>query len=287
MAVTREDIELVSHGAVLRGWLYRAEGVGGAAPGVVVAHGLSAVKEMFLDDYAEVFAAAGFTTLVYDHFGFGASDGEPRQWPSPSVQREGYRDAIAWLAQQEGVDPDRIGIWGSSFSGGHVILLAAEDLPIRCAVAQVPFLGEDGPDLPAGAMAAIVEAMTEGRDDATIPVVTDDPAGTGFIYEDDGARWFTRVASERAPTWQNEVRISAFTEAFRPVDHLASARVPLLIVAATADRLTPPGPAKAALSSAPKLEVVEVPGGHFDAYVDSFPASSGAAVAWFQRHLAS
>lgn len=112
----RLDVEFTSHGATLRGWLYPATG-DAPRPGIVMAHGLTAVREMFLDRYAEAFATAGFTTLAYDHFGFGASDGEPRQWPSPSVQLEGYRDAIRWLGSQPSVDADRIGIWGSSFSG--------------------------------------------------------------------------------------------------------------------------------------------------------------------------
>ena len=72
----RSDVEFTSMGVTLRGWLYRAEGE--ATPAIVMTHGLSAVKEMFLDDYAAAFADAGFTTLVYDHPGFGASDGAPR-----------------------------------------------------------------------------------------------------------------------------------------------------------------------------------------------------------------
>ena len=158
MQPERHNVELTSHGATLRGWLYPATGET-PGPGIVMTHGLTAVREMFLDRYAEAFATAGFTTLVYDHFGFGSSDGEPRQWPSPSVQLDGYRDAVAWLGTQASVDPDRIGIWGSSFSGGEVIMLAAEDLPIACAVAQVPAFAEGGPGLPAGALAAITEAL--------------------------------------------------------------------------------------------------------------------------------
>jgi hypothetical protein len=285
MAVTRDDVELVSHGAVLRGWLFRPDAADGPIPGIVMAHGLSATREMFLDDYAEAFAAAGLAALAYDHFGFGASDGEPRQWPSPSVQHEGYRDAITWLAGQPGIDPTRIGIWGSSFSGGHVIVLAAEDLPIRCAVAQVPFLGEGGAELPAAALSAVVEAITQGRDDVTIPVVTAERDGLGFIYEDDGAAWFTRVAAERAPTWRNELRISSFAEPFRPIDHLAAARVPLLLVTASADRLTPSGPAGPVADATPNVEIAELPGSHFDVYVDGFPSSSAAAIDWYHRHL--
>ena len=76
MKFSREDVEFTSHGAALRGWLFRPEG-NTPRPGIVMAHGFTAVREMFLDRYAEAFASAGFTTLVYDHFGFGASDGEP------------------------------------------------------------------------------------------------------------------------------------------------------------------------------------------------------------------
>jgi len=48
-----------------------------------MAHGFSAVKEMYLDAFAEVFAAAGLNALVFDNRNFGASDGEPRQEIDP------------------------------------------------------------------------------------------------------------------------------------------------------------------------------------------------------------
>ena len=106
----RIDIGFPSAGTTLRGWLYESGET--PSPGIVMAHGLSAVKEMYLDDYASAFAEAGFTTLAYDHFGFGASDGDPRQSPSPQVQQLGYRDAVTWLATHPSVDSSRIGIWG-------------------------------------------------------------------------------------------------------------------------------------------------------------------------------
>jgi len=62
MGLLREDIEFQSHGATLRGWLYRSADAA-PGPGVVMAHGLSAVKEMFLDRYAEMFAGVGLTTF--------------------------------------------------------------------------------------------------------------------------------------------------------------------------------------------------------------------------------
>lgn len=285
MSIPREDVEFTSHGAVLRGWLYESTG-SLPGPAIVMAHGLSAVREMFLDKYGEAFAAAGFTVLVYDHFGFGASEGEPRQCPAPSLQLEGYRDAIAWLSKHPSVESDRIGIWGSSFSGGHVIILAAEDLPIRCAVAQVPALGEGGPELSAAALAAITDAVGSGRNDATVPATTATADGLGLMFEDGAYDWFTRTAAQRAPSWRDELLISGLLEPYRPIDHLPNAKVPLLLVVAPADTLTPPGPGIATAARVPNVEVVKIPGGHFDAYESGFAASSEAAIAWFQRHLA-
>ena len=74
----RRDVEFQSEGRVLRGWLYEPEANARSHPCIVMAHGLSGVKEQYLDSYAEVFAAAGLGALVYDHANFGASDGWPR-----------------------------------------------------------------------------------------------------------------------------------------------------------------------------------------------------------------
>lgn len=197
MEFSRADVSIRSHGATLRGWLYRPRG-GAPTPGVVMAHGFTAVREMFLDRYAEAFAGAGLTTLVYDHFGFGASDGEPRQDPAAGIQRDGYRDAVAWLARQPGIDASRLGIWGTSYSGGHVIVLAASDLPIRCAVAQVPGLGFGGPGVSAATRAAIAAAARSDPPGA-VPAVSATREGAGIMFEDDAHGWFTRAAA-RAPT---------------------------------------------------------------------------------------
>ena len=74
--MARRDIEFNAEGVILRGWFYAAEA--SPAPAVVMAHGFSAVKEMYLDSFAEVFNGAGLNVLVFDNRNFGASDGEPR-----------------------------------------------------------------------------------------------------------------------------------------------------------------------------------------------------------------
>jgi uncharacterized protein len=278
------DVKFESCGASLRGWLFRTPN-NAMAPGIVITHGFTAVKEMFLEEYANVFCAAGFNVLVYDHHGFGASDGKPRQSPTPSVQLQGYRDAIHWLGHQPGVDQNRIAIWGSSFSGGHVAVLAAEDLPIRCAVAQVPGIVSGGPALSEATLTALSAALTKGRLDDTMPAASATPDGLGIMYADGAYAWFSRVAQERAPSWRNEIRIGALAEPHRPIDHLPNVKVPLLLIVAPDDLLTPPGPAVEIAFGISLIDVVEIPGGHFDAYESGFSLSSSAAVSWFERFL--
>ena len=125
--MARRDIAFDADGVTLRGWFYSAEGSSGPGPAVVMAHGFSAVKEMYLDSFAEVFAAAGLNVLVFDNRCFGASDGEPRQEIDPWAQVRDYRNAITYLNTMPEVDPGRIGIWGSSYSGGHVLVVGAID----------------------------------------------------------------------------------------------------------------------------------------------------------------
>jgi hypothetical protein len=135
----REDISFKTEdGVTLRGWHYLPDARSGKVPTIIMAHGFSAVKEMYLDRFAEAFAAAGLAAVVFDNRNFGASDGEPRQEIDPWKQVRDYRDAITYAQGLPDADPDRIGVWGSSYSGGHVIVVAAIDRRVKCIVSQVP-----------------------------------------------------------------------------------------------------------------------------------------------------
>src|SRR5215207_3128027 len=123
----REDVEFDAAGVRLRGWLYLPDEPREPVPAIVMAHGFSAVKEMYLDRFAEVFEAAGLAALVFDNRNFGASDGEPRQEIDPWRQVRDYRDAITFAQGLPETDPARIGVWGSSYSGAHALVLGAID----------------------------------------------------------------------------------------------------------------------------------------------------------------
>src|SRR5258708_12516864 len=117
--MTRRDVEFNAEGVTLRGWFYPAEGAGSSAPAVVMAHGFSAVKEMYLDSFAEVFAAAGLSVLVFDNRNFGASGGEPRQEIDPWAQVRDYRHALPYPRTPAEVHAPMIRPCGTSYSGAH------------------------------------------------------------------------------------------------------------------------------------------------------------------------
>ncbi len=76
--------------------------------------------------------------MLFDYRNFGDSTGEPRQYGIPARHREDYAAAVAFARGLDGVDPDRIVLWGTSWSGGHVVYVAADDGRIAAVVSQTP-----------------------------------------------------------------------------------------------------------------------------------------------------
>jgi uncharacterized protein len=295
----RRDIEINAEGCRLRGWLYLPDRASGSIPAIVMAHGFSAVKEMYLDRYAEVFSAARVAALVFDNRNFGASEGEPRQEIDPWQQVRDFRHVITWISQQPGIDRTRIGVWGSSYSGGHALVLGAIDRRIKCVVSQVPLVSgsRNLKRLVRADMAAAMreqfdadrEARFKGAAPVMIPVVAEDPLGPAALPTPDSWTWFTQTGKGRAPSWRNEVtlRTVEMLGEYEPGAYIERiSPTPLLMIIADGDHLAVADEAFGAYNRAlePKKLLV-LKGGHFDAYVRDFEASSGAARDWFAAHL--
>jgi fermentation-respiration switch protein FrsA (DUF1100 family) len=295
----RCDVEFDAEGVTLRGWLYTPDHAEGALPAVVMAHGFSAVKEMYLDRYAEVFSAAGLAALVFDNRSFGASEGNPRYEIDPWQQVRDYRHAITWLSRQPGINRERIGVWGSSYSGGHSLVLGAIDRRIKCVASQVPLVSGSrnlarlvrADMMPALRMQfeADREARYAGEAPAMIPVVTSEVNGVAALPTADSWQWFTETAKARAPSWHNQVtlRTVEMLGEYEPgsyIDRISP--TPLMMLIADRDHLAVADEAFAAYNRAlePKRLVI-LKGGHFDAYVKAFEQASGAARDWFVEHL--
>ena len=293
----RAEIAFTSEGIACRGWLYLPGGGarGSRPPVVVMAHGFAAVKEMGLDRFAEAFMAAGLASLVFDYRGLGASDGEPRQDVDPQAQVADYRNAISFVRRRPEIDPERIGVWGTSYSGGHALMVAALDRRVRAAVAQVALIDGQGSLLRLGGEAGLAnlaqvllserERLYDGGTPQTIPVVAD-AGGLAALASPDAVAWF-RAMAPRAPAWRNEAleRLLEYAPG-RWIDRIAP--TPLLLLVAEHDTLCPAGIAREAFARAgePK-HLCALPVGHFDLYEDPhFAVAAREATAWFTTHLA-
>lgn len=296
----REDVRIPSAGHALAGWRYVPTGAAsdGRFPAIVMAHGWSAVKEMYLDDYAALFAGRGFVVTVFDYRGFGGSEGSPRQHLDPAQQREDYKNAITWTQSQTMVDAQRIGIWGSSYSGAHVLHLGAFDRRVKAVVSQVPLVngvanfrrlvrGDHWSALHAWLAEDRAQEARTGQL-GYLPVV-DEQGKPQAMPTPDSWDWFTQTARRRAPSWKNENTLRSLELAleYDPGGsiHLISP-TPLLMLVADNDVLTATDLALEAYGRAREPKRLEIlPGGHFDAYTKGFERSATAAADWFAQHL--
>lgn len=298
----RRDVEWKSRGTACRGWYYVPEGLapGTRSPAIVMAHGFSATRGMFLPAFAERFAAAGFATLVFDFRFLGDSDGEPRGQVLPDEQHEDYRNAITWLCRQPEVDPARIGAWGTSYSGGHVMHLAAFERRIRAAVAQVPaicawrqVLRSQGREALQGLLGLMtVDRIARFESGAVNYLAVVAPPGQPCVLSTpDAYDWFQKTADSVPDSWQNAVTLESLERMieYDPADAIELiSPTPLLIVAAAEDSLIPLDVVREAFERAgePK-ELCVLECGHFDVYATEpwFSRAASAAARWFETHL--
>ena len=294
--VERTEITFPSGDAHCAAYLYRPDPApDGPAPCVVMAHGFSATRDDRLPAFAERFAQAGMAVLVFDYRHFGASGGSPRQLLDVGRQHDDYRAAVAHARGLDGVDPERIALWGTSFSGGHVVAVAAGDARIAAVVSQAPYA--DGiPTValvpPRNVARFAVDGLRDrlgalaGRPPHLIPaagapgtyaVMTAPEAEPGFAaIAAPGGRWENGVAA----------RLMLTMTLYRPTTSAGRVTAPLLVCVCDEDETTPPGPAVRMGEKAPRGEVVHYPVGHFDIYVgEAFERAVADQTAFLRREL--
>lgn len=295
--VSKLAVSIPAEGGIeLGAWLFLPERVG-KCPAITMAHGFAGTREHGIERFALAFAAAGFVVLVHDHRNFGASGGNVRGDIDPWRQIADWRRAISYLEARPEVDPTHIGLWGTSYAGGHAIVLGATDRRLRCVVAQVPTISgyEQGlrrvsPDaLPAleRAFDEDERAQLNGEPPRRQAVVSADPAIAAAYRSQDAVDFYNQPVPRGA--WENEITLRSTRAArtYEPGNWISRVSpTPLLLIVARNDRMTVTDLALAAYERAlePK-RLVLIPGGHFDPYLDGFQQAEPAATAWFRAHL--
>jgi pimeloyl-ACP methyl ester carboxylesterase len=275
---SRKDVRFEVGGVSIAAWLYLPESVTPPAPCIVMGHGFGGTKDMGLESYAVRFVEAGCAVLAFDYRHFGESEGEPRQLVWIPYQLEDYQAAIDYARGLDGVDAARIALWGTSLSGGHVVVTAVNDQDVACVIAQCP--GLDG-------LAAVqmhwrrvsvgygLRMVMHGQRDLVrswlglsphrIPIV----GGQGTVAcmtTPDAYDFFKNLESEG---FINEVcaRINIRGDKYRPVKKASKVRCPVLLQICDFDTLTPIGAAEETANRLGKLASVKrYPVGHFDVY---------------------
>ncbi|MGO9386263.1 MAG: alpha/beta hydrolase [Mycobacterium sp.] len=290
----REDVQFASGDDRISAWLYRPASIG-PAPLLVMAHGLGGVRTMRLGAYAERFSAAGYACLVFDYRNFGDSEGRPRQLLDIGMQLADWAAALAFARTLDGIDHNRIGLWGTSFGGGHVIATAARLPGIAAAVAQCPFT--DGVAsartlsllifLRVGVRAARdMIASRLGKPPVMVPAAGK-PGEVALMNAPDVYPGFMRLVPEGQAV-PNEVaaRLAMKLITYRPGRMTAKITCPILFCVCESDSVAPAAPTLRYAAKAPRGEVRLYPEGHFAIYVDdAFERAVADQLAFLDRHL--
>ena len=296
----RDDVVFRSEGVVCRAWHYHAaRSASDKRACIVMAHGLGGTRDSGLEPFAESFARAGFEVLLFDYRHFGASDGEPRQLLSIGNQVEDWKAAVAFARTLLGVDAKRIGLWGTSLSGGHVITTAANDPSIAAVSALGPMV--DGfaavlqmvryagvfqlARLAAYGLADQLRAWV-GLSPVTLPIIGQ-PGEFAALSSYDSVPGYGAVAGA---DWKNEMtaRMALTLMSYRPTSKARKLRCPVLIQACMKDSVAhAPSAVKLAREAGPNVVLKQYDMGHFDGYVGRDRATALAdQLDFFQKAFA-
>lgn len=290
----REDVFFTSGTDRIGAWLYRPDNDDNA-PLLAMAHGLGAVRTMRLDAYAERFSAAGYACLVFDYRNFGDSEGQPRQLLDVKMQLSDWAAAVNYARTIEGVDHNRIALWGTSFGGGHVIASAARLPGIAAAVAQCPFtdgLASIGAINPVTAIRVTARALHDlvaarrGKPPVMIPTVGM-PGDVALMTASDAYAGYLRLVPKDVEL-RNDVaaRIGMKVLFYRPGRSAAKIPCPILFCVCETDSVAPAGPTLRYAAQAPRGEIKRYPDGHFDIYVDgAFDRVVADQITFLDKHL--
>ena len=262
-----------------------------------MAHGFGATKDSGLLPFAEAFAEAGLDVLLFDYRGFGESSGEPRQFAWPPRHREDYAAAVEYARGLEGVDPERIVLWGTSWSGGHAVYAAVSDPRVDAVIAQTPDLDGAATLRQVGRYAGIGHQLRLtwiGILDALRMVRGQEPLMLAAVGAPGELAGMTSVDSEpgmraiAGPTWRNEVTGRAVLAEWtnRAATQMDKLRCPILVQIADMDVVIPAASVRAAAWKAKgRVEVREYPCVHFDLYLDWRDRAIADQLHFLRRHL--
>mmetsp|Transcript_6822 Transcript_6822/g.15093 ORF Transcript_6822/g.15093 Transcript_6822/m.15093 type:complete len:428 (-) Transcript_6822:260-1543(-) len=287
---TRTNMHFISQGDRIEAYQYIPKIQTSQHKCILMAHGLGGQRDFGLHTYADAFAAKGFAVVLFDYRGFGGSDGEPRNWVSPSRHLEDWEAAVEALlpggpSSSSGLSCSALSLWGTSFSGGHVIVTAAKyRAAISAVVSQVPHLsGVEASKLGMsrrgllGGLRLLAAGLHDrlrglvGRSPAYVRLVGR-PGDLAFmlLHEEELGSYYAKHPAVRIGGWKPyaPARLALDISRYSPLKSLPMVTAPLMFVSATEDSLCPHHVVRQAAKEYcnSTCELLEYAVNHFDIY---------------------
>jgi len=292
------DIQFESQGERCRAWFERPVGAGPHAL-VILGHGFSGTRDVKLNDFASRFRAAGYATLVIEYRNFGESAGAVRQHLNPWSEIQDWKAALAWARSQPDIDAARIVLWGTSFGGGLVLSVAAQDTRIAATISQCPMVDGVASALTVmqyGGLPYTLKMLGHGLKDVAqaalgraphyIPVIAR-TGEIGAMSSPDAYDAFLKMLPP-ATRWRNQVtaRTVLYLPWYRPITQVEQVKCPALYVICEQDSVAPASAAHKAAHRTPRSQVVTLACGHFDVYGgEMFEHSMNAQLRFLMAHV--
>ncbi len=293
--MSNETVSFYSEGVRLGGNLFLPDDLrpGERRAGVVLCHGYTGVRDLYLPDNARVLNQAGYVVLTFDYKGWGDSEG-PKSRLSPYGRVMDSQAALTFLGAQPMVDPDRLGLYGTSYGGATVVWTAAVDPRVKCVVSVVGVghgqrwmrsvrRPDEYHDLMARSAADRVRRTLSGGSEFV-------DRNTVLLPDRQSAE-LAAAARRGNPGAVGEIPLEYVddTLGFHPewvVDKIAPR--PVLFITASEDRLVPPEESEALYRRAgePKKLVTLRGWGHYEVYTgEAFRQVMAETLAWYRQHL--
>lgn len=290
----KREIDFYSEGSLIKGHLYLPDDIEtrGKLPAIVLCHGFAGVKELLLPAYADAFAQSGFAALTFDYRGFGESEGEEGKL-SPGLQIVDIRNAVTYIQSLKEVDPEKTGLWGTSYGGANAVVVAAKDKRVKCLAVQLTF--EDGervitgnlsPEEKEKLLATLAKVWTKA---VTRNQMMKLPVNKALT--DEQSIEFFNKAVEKFP--QLNVKIPFFTIKetieHKPGEYIGKVDIPVLIVSAEKDSVNPAQESVMLFEKAnnPKELFVVSGATHYEVYEgELFKKVVQKQLEWFGKYLA-
>lgn len=292
----RLDVQFPSQGLNCSAWLYLPDGTT-PAPVIVMAHGLGGTRVMRLDAFAERFCAAGYACLVFDYRHFGGSEGVPRQLLDVNRQLQDWKAAVAYARACSQVNARRVVLWGTSFSGGHVLSAAADDQGVAAVISQCPFTDGLASSLALNPLSSFKVTVRALQDQAgawlgASPVMVALAAGPGaaalMTAPDAEPGYLGLLPPGAANSFPNHVAARFGLQIIRyfPGRRAAKIACPVLFCVCDGDSVAPAAATLRHARRAPRGEIRRYADGHFDIYVgDAFERVVRDQIDFLCRHV--